>query len=201
VNARVGFACYAARDLRHDEVVINYAGMMHADRYKWKEAEKTTAFRLNFMKQIHDLGEKGEGIIKKPVLPRYPRNPSFNVAVPGTTYFVNCTECGNMARVINHSSAHANVRLVQIWNAGVPQVLVVARRDIAKGEQILLDYEQLWQYFEQRKENRRIGEKKSIQNFDEQEMFMLRDEKEFFSAAQAVEMGDGDGFPSKIQFK
>ncbi len=198
VNARIGFACYAARNLKRGDVVTNFAGMMHSDRYKWKDVEKTTPFRLNFMKQIHDLGEKGEGIIKKPVLPRYSRNPNFNLAVPGTSYFVNAFECGNMARVINHSATHANVALEMVWNAGVPQVLVLALREIDKGEQILLNYEQMWQYFEQRKENRRLGEKKSIQNFDEDEMFMLRGEKDFFNASQTVEMGEGEGFPHRI---
>jgi hypothetical protein len=65
LNARVGFACFAAHDLKRGDFVVNYTGELHTDRYKWKDVEKTTQFRLNFMKQIHDLGEKGEGIRKK----------------------------------------------------------------------------------------------------------------------------------------
>ncbi len=52
INTRVGFACYAAHALRAGDWVTNYTGWMHNDRYKWKDVERTTAFRLNFMKVI-----------------------------------------------------------------------------------------------------------------------------------------------------
>lgn len=193
LNARVGFGCFAAKDLKQGDFVVNYTGELHTDRYKWKDVEKTTAFRLNFMKQIHDLGEKGKGVdlllhvvsflnspfspvqglIKKQSLPQYLRDPNFNIAIPGTSYFLNSSECGSMGRVINHSSSHWNCEIVIVWNAGVPQALVVTTKDVAKGEQLFLNYGEMWKYFQQKREEKEKG-KKSILNFDESEMFQVR---------------------------
>jgi SET domain-containing protein len=106
-----------------------------------------------------------------------------------------------MGRVINHSKLYCNCEFVLIWNAGVPQALVIAIKDIAKGDQIFADYEQLWKYFEERKEDREKGDKKkSIQNFDENEMFQIRGEKEFFALNQAIEMGDPENPFQRINF-
>lgn len=78
-----------------------------------------------------------------------------------------------MARVINHSSSHWNCRIVLVWNAGAPQALVLAAKNICKGEQLLLDYGEMWKYVQQKKEEKEKG-KKSILNFDEKEMFQVR---------------------------
>lgn len=201
VNTKIGFACYASRALAKGDWVLNYTGWMHNDRYKWKEVERTTQFRLNFMKQIHDLGEKGRGIIKKQNLPRYTRDPSFNLPIPGTSYFLNSTECGNMGRIINHS-AYPNCTLVIVWNAGVPQALVIAQEDIAEGDQILIDYEAtFWRYFEEKKAAKRRGEKPariSLWNYNEEETFMTAEGRNFFTADQAVEMTEYEGFPMSL---
>jgi hypothetical protein len=204
VNSRIGFGCYAAKELQKDDCIVRYGGYLHSDRCKWKDVEKTTQFRLNFMKQIHDLGEKGEGIIKKPSLPHYPRNPNFNLAIPGTAFFVNSTECGNMGRMINHS-AQPNARIEVIWSAGAPIPLVIAARKIDKGEQILLDYgSSFWEYFEEKK-NRSKPKAEETQNvswnFEEDEMLIIRDLNSFFKQADVVELSGLPGFPSRINIE
>ncbi len=120
-----------------------------------------------------------KGIIKKQSLPRYLRDPNFNIAIPGTSYFLNSSDCGNMGRVLNHSSQYWNCRIHLVWNAGLPQALVIAETDISKGEQLLLDYGEQWKYFEEKKEKKGKGGK-SIQNFDENEMFQVSDERGVF---------------------
>lgn len=205
INTRIGFACYALRDLAKDEFVMKYGGYLHTDRYKWKERERTTPFRLNFMRQIHDLGERGKDLIRKPVLPRYTRDPCYNVPIPGTVFWLNSTEAGNMGRIINHSSLRPNVKLVIIWNAGVPQALVIATKDIRKGDQILLDYQStFWHDYEERRSNKMRAaadepRKLSLWNYNEEETLMTRETRTFFSESQAVEMANFEGFPARIE--
>ena len=188
VNTEIGFTCYALRDLAPNDWITTMGGFMHTDRYKWKDVEKTTEFRLNFMRQIHELGDKGRGIIKKPELPRYVRRPDYNLAIPGTSYFLNQYECGNMARIINHAPAsQANARMEIVWAAGLPQVLILATKRIAKGEQVLMDYTQFWRPFEELKQQKQSSSG-SISNFDESDMLLARDEKQFFRQDKAKDL-------------
>ena len=187
INAKVGFGCYALQSIDEEELIVPMGGRLHSDRYKWKDVEKTTVFRLNFMKQIHDLGEKGRDIIKKPELPRYTRKPDFNFPIPGTVFYINATECGNMARILNHSSQASNARIEIAWAKGAPQALVLATRTIAKGEQILLNYNEcFWDQYELQKTL--TEEDTTISNFNEQKMVSAREEKEFFSQENEIDL-------------
>lgn len=210
INASVGFACYARVPLRRGDWVCNYTGELHTDRYKWKDVERTTAFRLNFMRQIHDLGKRGEGIIKKQTLPHYARDPSYNLPIAGTSFYLNSTECGGMGRIINHSATTPNCELLVVWNAGVPQALVVALCDVARGEQLLLDYQRtFWDHEEQRRASAAASARKggaqpervTLWNYDQDQTLLARDARQFFRASDAVEMGAYQGFPMHVDVR
>jgi hypothetical protein len=84
VNDDVGYGLFAFDDFGYDEVIVPYVGRLHTDRFRWTNPEKTTPMRLDFMRQIHELGPKGEGLIKPRTLPqKYARDPSFNFAILG----------------------------------------------------------------------------------------------------------------------
>ena len=93
-----------------------------------------------------------------------------------------------MGRCINHSEQKFNAKLVMIWNAGVPVVLVVAVRDISKGEQVLIDYqENFWKYNTNKEQK---TDKFSILNYTDEDYWSAAEKREFFKRAEAVQMSE-----------
>ena len=199
INANIGFGCYASKELKSGDFVVKYTGRLHSDRYKWKDVEKTTEFRLNFMKQIHDLGEKGKDIIKKQPIPRYKRDPVFNLPVSNSSYFLNCQESGGMNRIINHSN-DPNAEVLTFWNCGIPISIIVATKEIRKGEQILIDYRQhFWKHFDEKTDHiSKKEERVSLWNYDEQGSLIAKERRDFFKPSDVIEMREYDKFPNKL---
>ncbi len=57
-----------------------------------------------------------------------------------SAYAVDAEAQGNELRFVNHSARRANVARALVVHEGLPRVLFVASRPIARGEQFLLDY-------------------------------------------------------------
>jgi SET domain-containing protein len=131
VNNEVKYGARATRDILPGDYIGEYVGRVITGSNLITHALQLKALGLEF-----------------PNSSRYMIPVSFEAMSigPGSLFYVDANEAGNETRFINHSAQPANVVMLKSFiYQGMPRLIFVASKPVAKGKQLLLDYgEEYW---------------------------------------------------------
>lgn len=111
-----GRAVFAESEIMKDDFVVEYKG------------ELVTSKVARSREELYE-GDRSKGCYM------------FYFKVDGKRYCIDATEEDNsIGRIINHSINNANVKAKSAVVDGTPRLFFIATKDIARGEELLVDY-------------------------------------------------------------